>query len=75
MVVIGSFRKEGVMVQLQLNDAEARHLRAALEHDLLELQREIAHTEHREFREILKERQRALSEVIDRLAREASIGA
>lgn len=63
------------MVQLQLSDAEVRHLRAALERDLLELQREIAHTEHREFREILKERRDALSQVIARLAREAAVGA
>jgi hypothetical protein len=63
------------MVQLQLNDVEARHLRAALERDLLELQREIAHTEHREFREILKERQRALIDVSERLTHEASAGA
>jgi hypothetical protein len=75
MVAAGSFRKEGVMVQLQLNDAEARHLRAALERDLLELQREIAHTEHREFREILRERERVLTDVIERLAHEASVGA
>lgn len=62
------------MVPLQLSDAEARHLRAALERDLIELQREIAHTEHREFRELLKERQNALTQIVERLAQDASVG-
>lgn len=61
------------MVPLQLSDAEARHLRAALERDLVELQREIAHTEHREFREILKERQKALTDIVQRLAHESPV--
>ena len=63
------------MVPLQMSDAEARHLRAALERDLIELQREIAHTEHREFREILKERQNALTQIVERLVQETTVGA
>ena len=61
------------MIALELTESEARHLKASLEATLIDLRREIAHTEHREFRELLREREEALTKVAERIPSPASV--
>ena len=61
------------MVTLEMTEDEARHLKASLESALNELRREISRTEHREFRELLRERERALTLVADRIPAPAAV--
>ena len=55
------------MITLELREAECHHLKACLESALRELRHEIARTERREFREMLLERERVLTEVAARI--------
>ena len=55
------------MITVEVRENELPHLRSCLEVALKLLRHEIARTEHREFREMLLERDRALTAVLDRL--------
>ena len=55
------------MITLELRETECRHLKSCLESALKELRHEIARTEHREFREMLLERERVLTDVAERI--------
>jgi hypothetical protein len=55
------------MVTLEIRENELPHLRSCLEAALKVLQHEIARTEHREFREMLLEKDRALTAVLERI--------
>ena len=55
------------MMQLELMDEDAVVLSQILTGELRRLATEIAHTDHREFREILRERARSLERILARL--------
>ena len=55
-------------MELQLSTAEQELLVRLLEQDLFELDREIAHTDQREFRALLKARREVLEHMLSRLA-------
>jgi hypothetical protein len=55
------------MTNLELNDEEGKLLLNVLENYFLHLQVEINRTHRREFRDALKEREKSLSTVLERL--------
>jgi hypothetical protein len=59
--------KEGAMTNFELNGEEAKLLLNVLENYLLHLEVEINRTHRREFRDALKEREKSLSTVLERL--------
>jgi hypothetical protein len=59
------------MITLQLSDTEAEVLKAALQHFLIELEREISHTDSREFKKDLEKTEQLLREVTDHLEKAA----
>jgi hypothetical protein len=59
------------MVTLTLSDAEAEVLRTALQHFLVELEREINHTDSREFKKDLEKTEQLLREVTNHLEKAA----
>lgn len=61
------------MTHLDLTDDDARLLRELLKSALLDLRREIAHTDSREFRHTLVERQEGIERLLQGLPREASV--
>ena len=61
------------MVTLEIRENELPHLRSCLEAALKVLQHEIARTEHREFRDLLRRREDALTEVAARIPAPAVI--
>jgi hypothetical protein len=62
-------------MQLELSEVERRDLDIALDAHLLSLRNELAHTDDRHFRQMLRERLDRLEEVSRRLGGEAEIGA
>lgn len=54
-------------MELILSEAEAALLKDILSERHLSLQREIARTDHREFRQILREREKILESVVEQL--------
>ena len=55
------------MIRMEMTKDEATIMEKVIERYLYHLQVEIIHTDKREFREALKQRERFLTEVIDRL--------
>jgi hypothetical protein len=55
------------MISFEMTKDEAIIVQSTIERYLYHLQTEIAHTDRREFREALKEREKFLKEIIDRL--------
>ena len=55
------------MVTLRLDDAKTDLLKQVLEVSLSELHMEIAHTDSWEYREMLKDRETALKEILDEI--------
>lgn len=55
------------MTRLELTPAEAEVLREVVEKSLVDLRREIAHTDRRDYRDQLRWRESLLGEVLDRL--------
>ncbi|HEY3275221.1 MAG TPA: hypothetical protein VGJ94_01265 [Syntrophorhabdaceae bacterium] len=55
------------MINLELNEGEAKVLLSVLENYHLHLDVEISHTDRREFREALAKREKSLEAVIERL--------
>ena len=55
------------MINFEMNDEEAKMVQGVIERYLYHLQTEIIHTDRREFREALKEREKFLKGIIDRL--------
>ena len=56
------------MVTLRLNDERTDLLKQVLEVSLSELHMEIAHTDSWEYREMLKDRETAIKEILHELA-------
>jgi hypothetical protein len=54
-------------MELTLSAQEAALIKDILEERHLALQREIARTDHREFKQILRERERILQSVLERV--------
>lgn len=54
-------------MELKLSAQEAVLIRDILEERHLALQREIARTDHREFKQILREREKILESVLERV--------
>ncbi len=63
------------MIELELSGEERRILREVLEEAASDLRMEIANTDSYDFREMLKERKRALRKVLEALADDASVPA
>jgi hypothetical protein len=59
-------KKEGAMINFEMTEDEARTVQAVIERYLYHLQTEIIHTDNRDFRNALKEREAFLKEIIDR---------
>lgn len=57
------------MIQLELNDEEARVLRSVIENYTAHLEVEIHRTERRDFREALERRETVLHDLIRRLSK------
>jgi hypothetical protein len=55
--------------QIELTDQEAELLRDVLEEYVSDLRMEVASTESMDFREALKEKERILKELVERLSR------
>jgi len=55
------------MISLEMNKDEASTVQNVMERYLSHLQVEIIHTDKREFREALKQREKFMKEIIDRL--------
>lgn len=55
------------MISLEINKDEASTVQNVMGHYLSHLQVEIIHTDKREFREALKQREKFMKEIIDRL--------
>jgi hypothetical protein len=60
------------MARLELTPAEAEVLREVVEKTLVDLRREIAHTDSREYRDQLRWRESLLGEVLERLGAPAT---
>jgi hypothetical protein len=60
-------KREDIMVNLEMSDEEAKLLNNVLERYDLHLEVEIVRTHRREFRDALKERQKILRTLIERL--------
>jgi hypothetical protein len=59
--------KEGNMISFTMSKEEANIVQNVIERYLYHLQVEIMHTDKREFRDALKEREKFLKDIIDRL--------
>ncbi len=57
------------MVQLEMNDEEARVLRSVIDNYTAHLEVEIHRTERRDFREALERREKVLHDLIQRLSK------
>jgi hypothetical protein len=57
------------MVQLEMNDEEARVLRSVIDNYTAHLEVEIHRTERRDFREALERREKVLHDLIRRLSK------
>ncbi len=57
------------MVQLEMNDEEARVLRSVIDNYTAHLEVEIHRTERRDFREALERREKVLHDLILRLSK------
>ena len=55
------------MINFEMTNEEANIVQSVIERYLYHLQVEIAHTDKREFREALKQREKFLEGIIDRL--------
>lgn len=55
------------MIHLELNSEEHKALRDALDRCLNDLEREILHTDHAEFKAMLKQRKALLTQIVQRL--------
>jgi uncharacterized Zn finger protein len=55
------------MISLEMDKDEASTVQNVMEHYLSHLRVEIIHTDKREFREALKQREKFMKEIIDRL--------
>jgi hypothetical protein len=55
------------MIQVELTIEEAQSLKETLKSRLAELEVEIAHTDHAEFKTMLKQRREALKKVMEKL--------
>lgn len=55
------------MAELRMNDEEARTLKELLRYKLDDLEIEIRHTDHAEFRDLLKRRRQVLSDLCERI--------
>jgi hypothetical protein len=55
------------MISFEMTEEEAKMVQGVIERYLSHLQTEIIHTDRREFREALKEREKFLKGIIDRL--------
>jgi hypothetical protein len=55
------------MISLEMTKSEAGVVQSVIERYLYHLQVEIIHTDNRDFRNALKEREQFLKEIIDRL--------
>jgi hypothetical protein len=55
------------MISFEMSKDEATMVQSVIERYLYHLQTEIIHTDKREFRDALKEREKFLKEIIDRL--------
>jgi hypothetical protein len=60
------------MVKLELTDDEARELSAGLEQFLVQMEREIAATDSRDFRLDLQKRENVIRDVTERLKQTAA---
>jgi proline dehydrogenase len=60
-------RKEGAMISFGMTNEEASIVQSVIERYLYHLQVEIAHTDKREYRDALRQREQFLMEIIDRL--------
>jgi hypothetical protein len=60
--------EEASMARLELTDDEALMLRGLLEARRDEVLREVHHTDHREFRELLKAKAAMLERMVEQLA-------
>jgi hypothetical protein len=58
------------MISLEMDKAEASTVQNVMERYLSHLQVEIIHTDKREFREALKQREKFMLEIINRLNKE-----
>jgi hypothetical protein len=58
---------EGVMINLEMTKDDASIVESVIERYLYHLQVEIIHTDNRDFRNALKQRESFLKEIIDRL--------
>jgi hypothetical protein len=56
------------MVQMSLTPDEAALLRELLENAIIDIRKESWHTDTRSFRELLKAREKALAQVLDRVS-------
>jgi hypothetical protein len=61
------------VLQVELSYDDARLLREVLEASLVELRREISHTDSREFKLTLLERRTALERLLQKVTREQAI--
>ena len=55
------------MINLEMTNEEAKTVKNVIERYLYHLQVEIMHTDKKEFRSALKEREKFLKDIIDRL--------
>jgi hypothetical protein len=62
--------KEGLMIRFEMTEEEAIVVQTVIERYLYHLQVEIMHTDRREFRDALKEREQFLKKIIERLKSE-----
>jgi hypothetical protein len=59
--------RRDAMINFEMTKDEATIVQSVIERYLYHLQTEIMHTDKREFRDALKEREKFLKEIIDRL--------
>jgi hypothetical protein len=65
--VVQRSRKEGAMINFEMNKDEANIVQSVMERYLYHLQVEIMHTDKKEFRDALLQREKFLKEIIHRL--------
>ena len=65
-------RREGAMPQITISDRDGDILREVLDAKLIELRREISHTDSPRFRQTLNEVEAMLERVIPQLPRDAT---
>jgi redox-regulated HSP33 family molecular chaperone len=63
------------MIQLELTTEEAQHLKEDLKQRLIELDREIAHTDSMDFKDQLKCRRESLRKFLEKLPDSEAIAA